>query len=165
MSRRDLSALRQALATVRAGLRVAATFRTPDDGRFTVTGPVRADLTGTTLKVGWSDLTTGAAGDPVPELQALAPVDPDEEPRSDGHELIDELRPGDVVTAEFDFEGAGRFTIQGGVRRDDSGTRWVVAGHHLTHGSGPASRLRHLSIDRTVAEPAEPVERYDLFGS
>lgn len=148
-------------------------FRTAEHGRFTVSGPVRTDLTGKTFKVGWWDLTTGAGVEPVPELQALVTAVADggadpQQRRTDNSELeglIETLHPGDVVTADFDFEGAGPFTICGGIYRDDSGIRWVLAGHHLAHGTTPASRLQFLTIDRRAAVPETTDERYDLFGS
>lgn len=152
VSRRDLAALRGALETVTAGVPVTATFRTAEHGRFTVSGRVRRDLTDTVLKVGWWDLTTGKGTDPVADLQRVETTGPAEgEPRTDEDELratVDGLAAGDVVTAGFEFEGCGPFTISGGVRRDESGTAWVVAGHFLAHGDVPASRLRRLELHR-----------------
>lgn len=162
VSRRDLTALRGALEDIHPGAAVTATFRVAEHGRFTVSGRVRKDLTGTTFKVGWFDLTTGKGTDPVADLQAVtaastehtalteAPDPEDDELRG----LIAGLEAGDVVTAVFDFEGCGPFTISGGIRRDDSGTRWVLAGHHLSLGDAPASRLRQLVVERTTgADP------------
>ena len=172
-TRRDLGALRDALRAVRVGADVEATFRTAEHGRFAVSGPVRHDVTGTTLKVGWSDLTTGAGTDPVPELQVLVPADGDREAgrrhdeaqqRDELEDVIAALRPGDVVTAAFAFEGAGAFTVRGAVRRDDGGIRWVLAGHHVARGASPAARLRSLTIDRAAPLDAGG-DRYDLFGS
>ncbi len=115
----------------------------------------RRDLTDTALKVGWWDLTTGKGTDPVADLQCLTTAGTDEEGQRDVpaarenelREVIAPLGAGDVVTADFDFEGCGPFTISGGVRRDQSGTSWVLAGHFLGLGRVPASRLRCLVVD------------------
>jgi hypothetical protein len=152
VSRRDLAALRGALEDLTTGTPVTATFRTAEHGRFTVSGRVRRDLTDTTFKVGWWDLTTGKGTDPVADLQRLVEASADDEdPQTGEDELraaVDGLADGDVVTAGFDFEGCGPFTISGGVRRDESGTVWVVAGHFVAHGDVPAPRLRHLVVHR-----------------
>ncbi len=157
VSRRDLTALRGILDDVRAGDPVTATFRTAEHGRFTVSGRVRRDLTDTTFKVGWSDLTTGKGTDPVNDLQSLTTAGTDDEalrdvPAADQDELrevVATLGAGDVVTADLDFEGCGPFTISGGVRRDQSGASWVVAGHFLSRHDVPAPRLRRLVVDRS----------------
>lgn len=156
VSRRDLSALRGALETIGVGVPVTATFRTADHGRFTVSGRVRRDLTDTVSKVGWWDLTTGKGTDPVADLQRLETTSvPDEDVDgpagrvADEDELraaVDGLEDGAVVTAGFDFEGCGPFTIFGGVRRDEGGDVWAVAGHFVAHGDVPAPRLRHLTV-------------------
>jgi hypothetical protein len=156
VSRRDLTALRGSLDTVRTGAPVTATFRTAEHGRFTVSGRVRRDLTDTAFKVGWWDLTTGKGTDPVADLQSLTTASTDEEaprdaPVTDADELrevIATLGADDVVTADFDFERCGPFTISGGVRHDQSGTAWVLAGHFLGRAGVPAPRLRHLAVDR-----------------
>lgn len=155
VSRRDLTALRGSLDAVRAGASATATFRTTEHGRFTVSGRVRRDLTDTAFKIGWWDLTTGKGTDPVADLQSLSTATTDEDALLDGpsadedelHELVAALGAEDVVTADVDFEGCGPFTIAGGVRRDQSGTAWVVAGHFLGRGGVPAPRLRRLVVN------------------
>ncbi|GEM_PF-5582502 len=152
VSRRDLTALRAGLEAVTAGVPVTATFRTAEHGRFTVSGRARRDLTDTVLKVGWWDLTTGKGTEPVADLQRIETTGAeDEDPGTDEDELraaVDGLESGDVVTAGFDFEGCGPFTVSGGVRRDQVGTAWVLAGHFLAHDDVPAPRLRHLVVVR-----------------
>lgn len=154
VSRRDLAALRGALADIHPGAAVTATFRTAEHGRFAVSGRVRKDLTGTTFKVGWFDLTTGKGTDPVADLQSVVPAA--EVPGAEGplddelHQVVATLATGDVVSADFDFEGCEPFTVAGGVRRDDSGTRWVLAGHHVALGEVPAARLRRLVVERAA---------------
>jgi hypothetical protein len=155
VSRRDLAALRDALTDLHPGAAVTAVLRTPEHGRFAVSGRVRRDLTDTGYKIGWFDLTGGNGTDPVADLQVLAPADSaDAEPQSevDLHAVVAGLADGDVVTADFEFEGCGAFTIAGGVRRDELGTRWVLAGHHVACDGVPAERLRRLVVDRVAAD-------------
>lgn len=152
---------------------VTATFRMAEHGRFTVSGCARRDLTGTTFKVGWWDLTTGKGTEPVTDLQSITVSGADDAagsgapPAEDAElrDLIVVLEAGDLVTAHFDFEGCGPFMVSGGIRRDQSGTRWILAGHHLALGDAPASRLRHLVIDRKATVLAATGDRYDLFGA
>lgn len=162
VSRRDLAALRDALADIHPGAAVTAVFRTAEHGRFAVTGRVRKDLTGTAYKIGWFDLTSGSGTDPVADLQSLAPADPGHgTPEHEGqepdevelHAVVAVLAAGDVVTADFEFEGCGTFTISGGVRRDESDIRWVLAGHHVARDGAPAARLRRLVVDRVAVVP------------
>lgn len=172
LSRRNLPALRTVLEAAQSGSSVVAHFRVTEHGQFTVSGPVRRDLTDTVLKVGWWDLTTGKKSEPVSELQSLTPSATDDDARSertspdddDLRDLLANLDAGDIVTADLDFEGCGAFTISGGIRRDEQGTRWVLAGHHLTLGDGPAPRLRHLVVVRRAAVPVTAGGSYDLFG-
>ncbi|QDW63568.1 hypothetical protein [Oerskovia sp. KBS0722] len=171
LSRRNLTALRSALESLETGASVTALFRYAEHGQFTVSGPVRRDLTETVLKVGWWDLTNGKKVEPVAELQSLASLvledDLPELATADDDELrsvVSSLDDGDVVTADFDFEGCGRFTLSGGVRRDQHGTRWVLAGHHLTLGDAHAPRVRRLVVERKAAVPVAVGGQYDLFG-
>ncbi|MFF3065729.1 hypothetical protein ACFVQ3_14360 [Oerskovia sp. NPDC057915] len=175
LSRRNLTALRSALEPLETGASVTALFRYTEHGQFTVSGPVRRDLTETVLKVGWWDLTNGKKVEPVSELQSLTSTVVEDDDRSDlapdGDELrsvVSSLDAGDIVTADFEFEGCGRFTISGGVRRDEHGTRWILAGHHLTLGDAHAPRLRRLVVERKAAVPvaagAGVGAQYDLFG-
>jgi hypothetical protein len=159
LSRRNLTALRSALEALEPGVAVAARFRVTEHGQFTVTGPARRDLTETVLKVGWWDLTNGKKSEPVADLQSLSTITEKDSASAD-HAAMDEdelgllvaeLDADDVVTAVFDFEGCGSFTVSGGVRRDERGTRWVLAGHHLTLGGAPAPRLRHLIVEHKAA--------------
>jgi hypothetical protein len=153
VTRRDLAALRDALADIHPGAAVTAIFRTTEHGRYAVTGRVRRDLTDTGYKIGWFDLTGGNGTDPVADLQSLAPAGPDvDEPQDDGdlHAVVASLTDGVVVTADLEFEGCGAFTVAGGIRRDETGTRWVLAGHHVAREGAPAERLRRLVVDRVA---------------
>ena len=172
LSRRNMTALRSALEALQPGVDVVAHFRFSEHGQFTVAGPVRTDLTDTVLKVGWLDLTNGKKAEPVSELQALTTLVVEDDDLSDLaptdydelRSLVSSLDAGDLVTADFDFEGCGRFTISGGVRRNERGTRWVLAGHHLTLGDSPAPRLRRLVIERKATVLATVGAADDLFG-
>ncbi|MEK8228806.1 hypothetical protein NKG05_26680 [Oerskovia sp. M15] len=166
-----MTALRSALEALQTGVSVVAQFRLSQHGQFTVSGPVRTDLTDTVLKVGWWDLTNGKKVEPVSELQSLATLVVEDDDLSDLATDDDELRSlvssldaGDIVTADFDFEGCGKFTISGGVRRDESASRWVLAGHHLTLGDAHASRLRRLVIEQKATVLVAAGAEYDLFG-
>ena len=173
VSRRDLTTLRNALAAIRTGAAATAIFRTPEHGRFSVSGPVRKDLTDTTFKVGWWDLTTGKVTDPVTDLQSLTTASsddtalPDPEAAEEGElrGLIETLEANDVVTADFEFEGCGAFSISGGIRRDESGTTWVLAGHYLSLDGVPASRVRRIHVLHRAMVPAATRGSYDLFGA
>ncbi len=154
--RRDLTALRHDLGTVTVGTHIAAVFRTADHGRFSVEGRVRHDLTESVLKVGWCDLTSGKGSEPAADLQQITPVadstaDDDTDAPDALAVVVATLARGDVVTAGFDFEGCGRFTISGAVRQDALGTSWLVAGHIVAHGHIPAPRLRTLAAARNTA--------------
>lgn len=171
LSRRNLSGLRDTLRSVEPGCVATATFRTTEHGQFTVTGPVRRDLTGTILKIGWWDVTNGKKVDPVAELQCLTSVTEDADVRSDHDEPQDDelqdavatLREGDVVAALFSFEGCGAFTVVGGIKRDTQGSTWVVAGHHLTLGDAPAPRLRRLTVEHRAPAAGTEVGAASLF--
>ena len=168
-TRRDLASLRAALAELGTGDTVTATFHVTEHGRFTVSGPVRRDLTDTAFRVGWWDLTSGKGTDPVPDLQVVTPSPDDASPADlatevdDLRDTVDGLEPGDVVTAGFEFEGCGAFTITGGVRRDESGSRWLVAGHLLSRGGAPAPRLRALAVVRRTPVPVGAGATTSLF--
>ncbi|NOV98341.1 hypothetical protein [Isoptericola halotolerans] len=170
-ARRDLASLRTALKAVHQGMLVTAALRTAEHGRFNVSGRVRRDLTDTAFKVGWWDLTTGKGTEPVAELQSLVTTDAGDAPAGPGVAKVDDLRDvvstlaaGDVVTAGFEFEGCGAFTISGEIRRDEVGTRWVLAGHHLGHGDAPAARLRRLTVERRAPALAAASGSDDLSG-
>lgn len=169
--RRDLTALRVALKSLAVGEVATATFQNAEYGRFAVSGQVRRDLTDSAFKVGWFDVTTGKGTEPVPDLQIIATASADDDNGSSGppsaeddalRRVVATLEVGDVVTAGFEFEGCGAFSIAGGIRRDGSGTRWIIAGHHLSRGGVPAPRLRQLVVTRKAAPVAD--ERFDLFG-
>lgn len=166
LSRRNLTALRSTLEALEPGTVVVARFRLTEHGQFTVSGPVRRDLTEAVLKVGWWDLTNGKKAEPVAELQSLATAVEDDATVPDCDALpllVARLGARDIVTAEFDFEGCGAFTISGGVRRDERGTRWVLAGHHLTLGDAPAPRLRRLVIEHEATALDADTVHHDLF--
>lgn len=154
LTRRDLTALRSAIGEITTGAPFRVTLRTAEDGRFEVSGNVRRDLTDTAYKVGWWDITTGKGEEPVPELQQITPLTTVEvaglEEAPHHHDvlvdLLAQIEPGIVVTALFDFEGCGTFTISGEPRHGAGGAVWVVAGHLLGHASAPAPRLRRLTL-------------------
>ncbi|GAA3216943.1 hypothetical protein ACFP63_14560 [Oerskovia jenensis] len=166
MSRRNLTALRSALEALEPGTVVVARFRVTGHGQFTVTGPVWRDLTETVLKVGWWDLTNGKKAEPVAELQSLTTAAEDDASVPDHDDLgpfVAGLEAGDIVAAQSDVEGCGAFAISGGVRRDEHGTRWVLAGHHLTLGDSPAPRRRCLAVEHRADSLVTAAGSHDLF--
>jgi hypothetical protein len=175
--RRDLTAVRTAIKSTGVGDVVTARFRAPGHGVFEVTGQVWASVAGD-VKVGWWDLTSGSSGKPADELQALSAAAPAAAllayDQSSLRELIRSLDAGDLVTATFDFNGSGPFTLRGGAKVNDMGTTWVIASTYIGMTTGePTASLRALTIDQKASTPTEAVETpsstvvagaYNLFG-
>jgi hypothetical protein len=175
--RRDLAAVRAAIKSIGVGDDVTARFRAPGHGVFEVTGKVWISVADD-MKVGWWDLTSGSSGKPADELQALSAATPvaalPAYDRGDLREQILSLSAGDLVTAAFDFDGSGPFTLRGSVRVNDRGTTWVIASIYIGGTTGePSGMLRALTIDQQASTNTAAVETtssaaaagtYNLFG-